>query len=253
MNSKANPLIDALRDEWNHLARKNAFHYIKSTKAQWEEGEFLESGEKEVSELVDPFLARTGLDDGEKTILEIGCGVGRMSVAFSKRFRRVEAADISAEMIAQARERQQRLHIENVQFQVVSGQDLKPYADESLDFCFSYIVFQHIPDISAVLNYVREIGRVLKKGGYALFQVNGFYRLEFPGKRFLFWGVGDTGRLRRIGIMSRPCLRFGKLNSWDGVPVRVDELRKTCHEAKLSEIEFRNVGTQYMWVSGQKS
>lgn len=252
MDPEPNLVIDALRNEWNHLSRTNAFHYIKSTKNEWQEEDFLSSGEQDVRELVDPFLMRAGYDPRDKTMLEIGCGVGRMSVAFARRFRRVEAADISAEMVAQAKERQQKLQIENIRFQVVSGQDLELYSNESVDFCFSYIVFQHIPDISVILSYVREIGRVLKKGGVALFQVNGYYRLKLPGKNFLYWGVGDTGRLRKLGILSRPCLRFGKLNSWDGVPVSTSELQAACRDGDLAEVEFRNIGRQYMWVSARK-
>jgi len=252
VSPEPNPVIDALRDEWNHLSRKNALHYIKSSKDQWQESEFLESGEQDVRELVDPVLAQAGFDPREKTMLEIGCGVGRMSVAFARRFGNVEAADISMEMVAQAKERRQKLQITNIQYQVVSGQDLAPYGDESMDLCFSYIVFQHIPDIPVILNYVREIGRVLRKGGIALFQVNGFHRLKFPGGKFLYWGISDTGRLRKLGIKTRPCLRFGKLNSWDGVPVSLGELQSACASAKLTDVQFRNVGTQYMWVSGQK-
>jgi len=100
VSPEPNPVIDALRDEWNHLSRKNALHYIKSSKDQWQESEFLESGEQDVRELVDPVLAQAGFDPREKTMLEIGCGVGRMSVAFARRFGNVEAADISMEMVA---------------------------------------------------------------------------------------------------------------------------------------------------------
>jgi SAM-dependent methyltransferase len=252
VNSKSNTVINALRDEWNDLSRKNAFHFINSAKSEWREDEFLMSGEYDVHKFVDPFLSRKGFDAHEKTMLEIGCGVGRMSVAFARRFGTVEAADISSEMIAQAKDRQQRLQLANVRFQVVSGQDLGPYSDGTMDFCFSYIVFQHIPDISVIINYIREIGRVLKKGGIALFQVNGFHRVKFPSGRFLYWGICDTGRLRKLGVKTRPCLRFGKLNSWDGVPVSLSEMQRACADANLTDVQFGNVGTQYMWVSGKK-
>ena len=252
MISNSNPRIAALRTEWDALSQENAFHYIKSIKLNWREDEFLQSGEDDVANLVDPFLRRVGCNPKGMTMLEIGCGVGRMSFAFAKRFAKVEAADISSEMIARARDNQQKLEIPNVQFQVVSGQDLGQYPDKSLDFCFSYIVFQHIPDISVILNYVLEIGRVLKEGGIALFQVNGFYRIKLPRGYFLYWGICDTGRLRKWNVESRPCLRFGKLNSWDGVPISVGELTAACRAAGLGGLQFSGVGTQYMWLSGKK-
>ena len=252
MNSNSNPRIAALRTEWDSLSQENAFHYIKSVKDHWREDEFLQSGEDDVAKLVDPFLARVGFDPRGMTMLEIGCGVGRMSFAFARRFAKVEAADISSEMVMRATRYQQRLEIPNLQFQVVSGQDLSQYPDKSVDLCFSYIVLQHIPDISVILNYVLEMGRVLKDGGIALFQVNGFYRVKLPRGYFLYWGICETGRLRKWRVESRPCLRFGKLNSWDGVPISVDELTRTSQAAGLGALQFSGVGTQYMWMSGKK-
>ena len=38
--------------------------------------------------------------------------------------------------------------------------------------CFSHVVFQHIPDPQVTLGYVREMGRVLRPGGWAAFQVS---------------------------------------------------------------------------------
>ena len=52
------------------------------------------------------------------------------------------------------------------------GQGLGVLDDRSVDGCFSHVVFQHIPDPAITLNYVREMGRVLRPGGWALFQVS---------------------------------------------------------------------------------
>lgn len=241
-----------MRSEWNCLSRENAFHYIKSTKDQWVEDEFLESGERDVNELVDPFLAQVGLDPHGKTLMEVGCGVGRMTVAFSRRFGEVEAVDISSEMVNQAKELQQKLRIRNVRFQVNSGQDLKQYESESVDFCFSYIVFQHIPDISIILNYIREMVRIMKRGGFLLFQVNGFRRIKFPGGYYLYWGSCETGRLKKWNVHSRPCLRFGKLHGWKGVPVSFSEVKKLFQHSGIRLLHVAGVGSQYMWLGGRK-
>jgi SAM-dependent methyltransferase len=55
---------------------------------------------------------------------------------------------------------------------VGNGVDLSAYPDASFDFVFSYIVFQHIPDVNVTLKYIREAGRVLRPGGSFYFQVN---------------------------------------------------------------------------------
>ena len=42
----------------------------------------------------------------------------------------------------------------------------------SAEVCLSHIVLQHMPDPQVTLGYVREMGRVLRPGGQALFQVS---------------------------------------------------------------------------------
>lgn len=252
MASSSNSCVAAMKEEWDRLSKENAFHYIKSLKVNWAEEDFWRSGEHDVATLVDPFLAEIGFSTENKTVLEVGCGVGRMSQALAKRFDHVEAVDISSEMVSRARQYQERAGITNIRYHLVSGQDLRSFDDCSIDFCFSFIVLQHIPDIGVILSYVREMGRVLKPGGALRFQVNGFHHVRMAMGRYLYWGICDTGRLRRLNISSRPCLRFGKLNSWDGVPVRTRELKQVCEDAGLRGVRFAGVGTQYMWVSGKK-
>jgi len=218
-----------------------------------DEDEFFLSGEGDVRDFVDPYLSDAQFAPGDKRMLEVGCGVGRMTFALAKRFGTVEAIDISGEMIKRAKELQTRLGIGNVRFRVGDGKDLTVYPDESLDFAFSYIVFRRIPEISIILNCVREIGRVLKKGGLFRFQLNGYRRLKLPFGYCLMWGTSATHRLRKWNIQTRPHLRFGKLNSWRGVPVRVSELQDICAASGLSITQVIGIDTKSMWVNGRKA
>jgi SAM-dependent methyltransferase len=247
-----NPDVHAakMRQEWDHRSRKNAYRYIGSVRD--EEGFFL-SGERDVRDLVDPYLSDAQFVPRDKRMLELGCGVGRMTFPLANRFGTVEAIDISGEMIQRAKELQARLGIANVRFQLGNGKDLRPYPDESMDFVFSFIVFQHIPEISIILNYVSEIGRVLKKGGFFRFQVNGYRRLKLPFGYCLMWGTSATRRLRKWNIQTRPHLRFGKLNSWRGVPIRVSEVQDTCAASGLSITQVVGIDTLSMWVNGRKT
>jgi SAM-dependent methyltransferase len=247
-----NPDVHAakMRQEWDHRSRKNAYRYIGSVR---DEEEFFLSGERDVRDLVDPYLSDAQFVPRDKRMLELGCGVGRMTFPLANRFGTVEAIDISGEMIQRANELQARLGIANVRFQLGNGKDLRPYPDESMDFAFSFIVFQHIPEISIILNYVREIGRVLKKGGLFRFQVNGYRRLNLPLGYCLMWGTSATRRLRKWNIQTRPHLRFGKLNSWRGVPIRVSEVQDTCAASGLSITQIVGIDSLSMWVNGRKT
>jgi len=250
MNQDQDAFTAKMRQEWDQRSRENAYRYIGSVT---DEDEFFLSGECAVRDFVDPYLSENQFVPRDKRMLEIGCGVGRMSFPLANRFATVEAVDISGEMIQRAKELQARLGIGNVRFQVGNGKDLREYPDESMDFAFSFIVFQHIPETSIILNYVREIGRVLKKGGLFRFQLNGYRRVNLPFGYCLMWGISATHRLGKWSIPGRPHVRFGKLNSWRGVPIRFSEVQDTCNASGLSITHVVGIDSTFMWVGGRKA
>jgi SAM-dependent methyltransferase len=235
------------------MAKDNAMHHIASGEDSWKEEDFFAGGESDVVELVDPILLRRGVDPGRKRMLEIGCGIGRMSFHFAKRFREVDAVDISPEMIRRANEYREKFAASNLRFHVCNGSDLASFGEEQFDFCFSYIVFQHIPSVELIFRYVREIGRVLKVGGAFLFQVNGYSHVRLLGSSYLSWGVRTTGRLRKLGIYRRPFIRFGQLDLMAGVPIKRSELIRVCQSVRLETKEITGSRSQFMWFSGTKS
>jgi SAM-dependent methyltransferase len=101
-----------------------------------------------------------------KVVLEYGCGDGLNTLALARRGARVKALDISPELIDVAR---RRLRINNadsdVEFIVGSAHDM-PVEDESVDVLFGIAILHHLDlKLSA-----REVRRVLRKGGRAIFQ-----------------------------------------------------------------------------------
>lgn len=100
-----------------------------------------------------------------KTILEYGCGDGENTVVLANRGARIIALDISAELLGVA---QQRLEVNNchdVDLLIGSAHSL-PLPDESVDVIFGMAILHHLElDLAA-----REVCRVLKKGGRAIFE-----------------------------------------------------------------------------------
>src|SRR5437773_619310 len=92
-----------MRREWDARARKDAFHYIASWKKEWDVESFLASGEEDFQRLVAPALHRREVPAGGRAMLELGCGAGRMTGSFARRWERAYAFDISPEMLARAR------------------------------------------------------------------------------------------------------------------------------------------------------
>ena len=110
-----------------------------------------------------------GRSPAKMRVLEIGCGVGRMTRALAGIFGEVHGVDVSGEMIAQGR--QLLAGVPNVHLHRNSGADLSVLGDLRFDFAFSFIVFQHIPSQAIIENYVREVQRVLRPGSLFKFQV----------------------------------------------------------------------------------
>jgi ubiquinone/menaquinone biosynthesis C-methylase UbiE len=167
-------LIDRMRQDWNDRARENARYYVQSDKRDWDEREFFRSGEMNVANEVMtdmPRILQTGQSPLDLSMLEIGCGVGRMTRMLARIFGHVTGIDISEEMIRQAKINLNGF--ENVALAVGDGCSLSGLESEQFDFAYSFIVFQHIPSLEIIQSYCREVFRVLKPGSLFKFQVQG--------------------------------------------------------------------------------
>lgn len=226
---------------WDAKAREHSLHFIASDVIaldSHDEATFFASGEEDVQK----FLMEAHFTQcSEKTMLEIGCGIGRMTHAFASRFKTVVAIDISSEMIAQAQ--QQLASLPNVQLFVCNGTDLHDFPDESFDFVFSYITFQHIPDSQITLGYIHEIGRVLKKGGISYFQVN-TKRRPFARLRRNLRLRARIQRLQGKGDYVSP--------AWSGSSLSVNMLYKAVRESGMQMLHLTGEGTQYTWVLAER-
>ena len=239
---------ELMRTFWDDKARENATYYVSSYRPYHDQNleEFWEWG----NTLAERFLSASGIHfDGTETMLEIGCGVGRMTRCFAGRFKEVHGIDVAPEMILRAKENLSEFR--NVSFCVGNGYDLSCFADGSFDFVFSYITFQHIPGASITLGYIREAGRVLKKDGHFYFQVN-----NIP--------VSIRSRLRLRSRFNSLANRFGKDSAptseasnrprdlghpaWRGSRVSVAQIKRACRAGNMRILSLNGEGTQYLWV-----
>jgi SAM-dependent methyltransferase len=127
----------------------------------------------------------TGLNSDD-VVLEIGAGVGRVGPAIAPRVKRWIATDVSANMLQFARDRCSGL--ENVDFIEISGWDLAPIPDESVDLVYCTVVFPHLDEWER-FNYVREAMRILRPGGRIY--VDGYNLCADPGWTFFIKQLED--------------------------------------------------------------
>lgn len=105
-------------------------------------------------------------DVRDKTVLDYGCGDGLNTILLARRGARVRAFDLSFDLIRIARRRVLSNQITaDVKFIVGSAHDL-PLPDNSVDVVFGMAILHHL-DLALS---AREVKRVLRKGGRAIFR-----------------------------------------------------------------------------------
>ena len=210
-----------MRNEWNERAREDAHFYVAFGRREQDDEEFFATA-KEVVAGLEWELRRLPAFQNRRSwrALEIGCGPGRLMKPMSRHFGEIHGVDVSDEMIVKAR--QNLRGVSHAHVHATSGSNLAQFADESFHFIYSYAVFQHIPSRDVVMEYLREANRVLRPGGLLRCQING---LDQTAKSY------DT---------------------WSGVRVSGDEVRKYALEHDMQLLALEGVRTQYMWTTMRK-
>ncbi len=232
-----------MQEFWDARAAENPYYYVENrlSYADPDLDAFWASG----ANIVDVILGLLEIQPaGEEHMVEIGCGVGRVTRVLAERCRRVTAFDISSEMIARAQELNPGL--DNVDWVVGDGTTLTEVGDGAADACFSCVVFQHIPDPAITLGYVAEIGRVLAPGGWAALQVSNDPAVH--RKR----PVLERARTGIRGALGRGH-RGQAHRAWLGSAIDLDALRERAAGAGLELARVQGAGTQYCQVLARKS
>jgi len=94
-------------------------------------------------------------------VLDLGCGIGRVSQFLVPHCTEVHGVDVSGRNIRLAREKCRG--IKGLFFHKNNGRDIKLFADNTFDFAFATLMLQHLEKEDA-LSYLLEIHRVLKPG-----------------------------------------------------------------------------------------
>jgi SAM-dependent methyltransferase len=239
----AQPATDRMRRYWDERARENAMYYIHSRLdfAGVDEAQFWASGAENLDQTLAPFGLAIGPAD---RVLEIGCGIGRMTRAIAARAASVTGVDVSAEMVD--RGRRALAGTGNVELVLGNGRDLGVVPDASVDVVYSFIVFQHIPDPQVTCGYIREIGRVLRPGGWTVFQVSQRHEIH----RRQSWEAEDglRGRLRRWTGRAPRTLD----PEWLGSAVDPVDLARALEEGGLVLDAAVGEGTQFCLVHAHR-
>jgi SAM-dependent methyltransferase len=212
--------LEWMRSDWNRRAREDAYYYVAFAHPHQSTEDFQSTAAAALPMLEAELVRLPTADPRSRRALEVGCGPGRLMLPMSRHFAEIHGVDVSDEMIGIARELLRG--VPGTRVHVNDGTGLAMFQDSYFDFTYSYAVFQHIPSKEVVLNYLREIGRVLRRGGIFRGHFCGLPQGEHP----------DT---------------------WGGCSFTGDEIARFASSHGFQLLAISGEGTQYMLVTLRKA
>ncbi|HYK03206.1 MAG TPA: class I SAM-dependent methyltransferase [Thermoanaerobaculia bacterium] len=188
---------------WEELARREPYFPVLDADGRLAStDEFFATGEADIAALLTAIRSLLGRDLALDSVLDFGCGAGRLTLPLARRAKRVVACDIAPTILEHARQNAERAGLTNITFTLASE-----LPQTSFDFICSLAVFQYIAP-SEGYGLIRSLARLLAPGGIAAIQLRfGPPRepsLVFPpniyNERRILKGVEAAG--------SRPIARF---------------------------------------------
>lgn len=227
---------EEMRSFWDARAQEDAFYFVDTRQAyrsrEADRERFWDS-----AGLLDHLLEGLGVAlQKSDVVLEIGCGVGRITRPLAARAREVIALDVSEQMLTRAR--QYNPHLDRVRWVLGDGVSLAGIPEESIDACVSVVVLQHLPDPAITLGYVREVGRVLAPRGWAALQVSNDPGIHRP----------QDGLRARCRVLLGRAPRGQRHPAWLGSHVELSALAGAAQSAGMGVERVWGEGSQYCQV-----
>lgn len=222
---------------WDRLSKEDPLWAILSRDdkkaGKWKLDEFLRTGQEDVNSYCQLLVSVVGMPKHFEHLLDFGCGVGRLSLAWKQQATRVTGVDISETMIHQAR--QLSSGIQDIVYVCNPNPDLSLFASSSFDLVFSHICLQHMPWPMA-RRYLGEFSRICRTGGHVVFQLpsrSGTSQTIARGRRWLIdhlpFGLDRLYRKWRRGTSTFFEMHFTPVN----------EVISTCRSFGLQDIMLK--------------
>lgn len=181
------------------------------------------------------------------SILEYGCGMGRIINQAAAAGLKSAGVDISASQLEYAKEFCPNAAA--IEFILLNNEGLVPKKDECYDIVYSYAVLQHIKQTSALKKAVQEICRLTKIGGQVRLQVRSQHEYLSSGKYKSFRAINfeDSSLcfyFRKAGPIYIPMIKYNKHTNWVGACANFSinslSILLINDGIKINQIEFDN-------------
>jgi ubiquinone/menaquinone biosynthesis C-methylase UbiE len=262
--------IEEFKDDltWEEKARLNPLFAVMSDEVFKDSGTefneqqlktFYEQGERFWKKWLRQMLWDKSEDEIRNTsILEYGCGMGRIINQAAAMGMKAAGLDISSSQLEYARNFCP--NAKNIDFLLLDEKGAIPVGDGAFDIVYSYAVLQHIKQSSALESAISEICRVVKKGGLVRVQVRSqhaylsylqykwFHSINLETSSWCFY-------LRKTGPIYLPVIRKNKHTNWVGACANYSIAtllkRFSSQGVAVNQIEF-DAENKLVWLTGIK-
>jgi SAM-dependent methyltransferase len=140
--------------------------FLSANRTANNEREFFDSGELLADAIFYTIKRRMAFDYAPQSILEYGCGPGRLAIPFARRAVSITAVDRSPAMLEAAKREAAKQAISNIHF--TTAADFAP-ARRKFDLVNAYLLFQRLPPARGLALF-RELLGCIGSGGIGAFQ-----------------------------------------------------------------------------------
>lgn len=180
-------LIQQMRAFWDRSTELDTKYAVVDGASMGTRDSFERAARGEVDWFVlDDKIFLDGQAPSGMSILEVGCGHGRLLKHLATEFQMVHGADGSPMRFMEARYRFR--DAANVRVTQTDGRSLRQYPDGFVDRSFAHGVFVHIHSRTVIINYIKEMARVTRPGGLIKFDI--YHGKGYFGASPWFYGYG---------------------------------------------------------------
>ncbi len=245
--------LRSIKKNWEGLADKDPFWAIcthpEKKGGTWDEKDFFQTGENEITRLLDYLKSKQITLPDNEIVLEFGCGVGRLLRALYPHFQSLVGVDVSRTMIEKA-ETLNRKYLDKITFEILENSPGSLFETGSVSLVISLIVFQHITK-SHSCRYIIELLQLLKPGGLFIFQlitrdvrswkwmrrIRSRIRIR---ERLAMAGIGDHFQMEMHVLNELKVCRLIRENGGEILDVRITNHTDPAYEGNLRFIDEKD-------------
>jgi len=197
---------------WIMYGKKNPYYgvitnekFLDKNISEESLNEFFSSGAIYVDNLFETIHNHIDRSFKPNSVLDFGCGTGRLVMPFAQRSEKVVGLDISKDILEIARQNATKRNLKNIQF-FHSDDNLTAISDQKFDLINSFIVLQHI-NLKRGEKLIKHMLKRLNPNGICALHITYFTNRSVPAKIVNFFRIRIPFLHNLLNVLERKPLK----------------------------------------------